>query len=69
MEKLQFKTNINCGGCVKGVTPFLNEIKEIKKWSVDTDIPEKVLTIEGDSLDSQKIIEAVEDAGFDIVAM
>jgi copper chaperone len=25
MKTLQFKTNINCGGCIKAVTPTLNQ--------------------------------------------
>ena len=25
-----FKTNINCGGCIAKVTPFLDEVKGIK---------------------------------------
>ena len=31
MEKLKFKTNINCGGCVAKVTPFLNAETSIDK--------------------------------------
>jgi copper chaperone len=41
MEKLQFKTNINCGNCVSKVSPFLNQVEEIENWKVDTSIPEK----------------------------
>ena len=45
MEKLQFKTNINCGGCIASVTPELNASDKIKDWSVDTSSPNKTLTI------------------------
>jgi copper chaperone len=54
MEKLQFKTNINCGNCVSKVTPFLNQVEEIENWKVDTSIPEKILTVEGEDLSSEK---------------
>lgn len=64
--KLQFKTNINCGNCVRTVTGFINEVKGIEKWSVDTDNPEKILTVEGENLTAEAVIEAVEEAGFDI---
>lgn len=64
--KLQFKTNINCGNCVRTVTGFINEVKGIEKWSVDTDNPEKILTVEGEALTAEAVIEAVEEAGFDI---
>lgn len=66
MEKLQFKTNINCGNCVSKVTPFLNQVEEIENWKVDTSIPEKILTVEGEDLSSDKIKEMVESAGFEI---
>ena len=65
METLKFKTNIKCGGCVANVTPFLNEMPEIAKWSVDTDNPEKILTIEiKDQLDAEKVIDTLEKAGY-----
>ncbi|MBO9640833.1 heavy-metal-associated domain-containing protein [Siphonobacter aquaeclarae] len=64
METLQFKTNINCSNCVAKVSPFLNQEDSIDTWKVDTDNPEKILTVEGDDLDPEVIIETVEKAGF-----
>ncbi len=64
-KKLKFKTNINCGGCIKSVSGFLNEVSEIKQWEVDTQNPDKILSVEGD-IEAHKVIEVVEDAGFDI---
>ncbi|MBL7793360.1 MAG: heavy-metal-associated domain-containing protein [Saprospiraceae bacterium] len=68
MDKYQFKTNINCGNCVRSVTGFLNEVKGISHWEVDTQNPDKILTVEGD-LAMEAVIEAVEEAGFDIAAI
>jgi len=64
--KLKFKTNINCGGCIKSVSGFINEVESIKEWNVDTENPEKILTVEGENITASSIIEAVEEAGFDI---
>lgn len=64
METLQFKTNINCGGCIAKVTPFLNQVEEIEDWRVDTANPDKILTINGEELSSEIILETVEKAGF-----
>ncbi|MEY4465215.1 MAG: hypothetical protein RLZZ465_845, partial [Bacteroidota bacterium] len=36
MTTLQFNTNINCGNCIKSVTPFLNALESIEAWEVDT---------------------------------
>lgn len=64
MNKYQFKTNINCGGCVSKVTPYLNANDEIKSWSVDTQNPQKILTVETDKLTDEMVRVIVQQAGF-----
>ncbi len=66
MTTLKFKTNINCKNCVRSVTPFIEEVEGIQDWSVDTNSSDKILTIKTTSIDSEVILEVVEDAGFDI---
>lgn len=66
MNKTTFKTSINCGNCIKAVTNFINEVDGVENWEVDTDNPDKILTVEG-TASKEAIIEAVEDAGYDIV--
>jgi copper chaperone len=66
MEKYIFKTNINCNGCKSAVTPFLNKETRIKKWEVDLDSPDKILTVEGEKIDSQEIIGLISSAGYKI---
>jgi copper chaperone len=62
--KYQFKTNIMCGSCIAKVTPYLNANNEIKNWEVDTQNPNKVLTVETDNLNDEKVREIVQQAGF-----
>jgi len=64
MESLQFKTNINCGGCVAKITPFLNANAEIKNWSVDTTNPAKLLTVETERLSGEEVKQIVNKAGY-----
>ena len=64
MKKLKFKTNINCSGCVKAVTPHLDKEQDIKSWQVDTDNPDKILTVETEDLDADAVIDKIEKAGF-----
>ncbi len=64
METLKFKTNIKCTGCVAKVTPLLNNETGIEKWEVDIFNPEKILTVETNNIDSKKILETIEKAGF-----
>lgn len=64
MTTLKFKTNINCGSCIAKATPHLNEEKSIENWEVNTNTPDKVLTVTGENLDKEKVKQAVEKAGF-----
>jgi copper chaperone len=65
--KYTFKTNINCGGCIASVTPALNQLDEIESWSVDTENPDKILSVElEEEADPTSILEAVSKAGFRI---
>ena len=68
MKTLQFKTSINCGGCIKAVTPTLNQEAGAGNWQVDTVNPDKVLTVSSDRLTAEQVIQAVEKAGFKIRA-
>lgn len=65
MKTFKFKTNINCGGCVSGVTPFLNQL-ENTDWKVDTENPDKILTVETENVSEEEIIRMVKKAGFEI---
>ena len=66
MSTYTFKTNINCGNCIKSVTPFLNELDNVDSWKVDTENPDKILEVELDDEDIQAVVSAVEKAGFKI---
>ena len=65
MKTFKFKTNINCGGCVSGVTPFLNQL-ENTDWKVDTENPDKILTVKSESVSEEEIIRMVKKAGYEI---
>lgn len=64
MKKYQFKTTINCGGCIAKVTPHLNANTNIKNWEVDINKPEKILTVETENLEEKDIKEIIERLGF-----
>lgn len=65
MATLKFKTNINCSSCVRSVTPILDRLANVEKWEVDTEVAEKVLTVEGDGLTPEAVVQAVAKVGFD----
>ena len=64
MKTMNFKTTMKCGMCVATATPFLNNVKGVDKWDIDTTNPDKILTVTGDNVDENAITEAVEKAGF-----
>lgn len=64
MKTQKFKTNINCGGCIKAVTPFLDKAEGIQHWEVDTDNSDKILTVKSEGISEEQIIETVQKAGF-----
>lgn len=66
MKTIRFKTNINCRGCIKSVTPFLNNLDNVDSWKVDTENPDKILEVMLDDDDENIVIEAVKKAGFEI---
>jgi len=62
--ELKFKTNINCGNCVKAVTPFMDAETAIKEWSVETSDPEKILTVKGENISAELITVTLSKAGY-----
>ena len=65
MEIVQFKTNINCSGCVSKATPFLNSPAGANNWSVDVQSNDKVLTVVKEGIvSSDAIIQSLAEAGF-----
>jgi copper chaperone len=66
MKTVKYKTNINCAGCLKSVTPFLNELDNIDTWKVNIENPDKILEVNLDDENDEAIAEAVKKAGFEI---
>ena len=66
MSTLRFKTTINCGGCIKAVTPALNQEVGAHNWQVDTANADKILTVNSPTATAAQIVKTVQDAGFEI---
>lgn len=69
MSPLRFKTTINCGGCIKAVTPALNKEVGADNWQVDIANPDKVLTVTSGRVSAAQVLAAVEQAGFQITPL
>ena len=65
MKTLQFTTNINCGSCLRSVTPALDENEDIRHWKVDLESEDRILTVTGDDdLSETEVQRTVSSAGF-----
>jgi copper chaperone len=65
MKTVKFKTNIKCGGCITTVTPHLNALPGLEHWTVDTNVPDKILTVAGSTASlTQEVIETLKKAGY-----
>ncbi len=67
MTTQKYKTNLNCGSCVAAVKPHLDSDPNISRWSVDTNDPNKVLTVEGKNVSVQTVERHVSEAGFKVL--
>lgn len=65
-QELQFKTNINCSGCVASIKPHLDNAAGVREWNVDTANKDKILTVKSEGITKEQVIETVQKAGFKI---
>lgn len=64
MNTYKFKTSLSCSGCVSKIEKILNIEKDIIKWEVDLNSPDKILTIETETFDPNQIPALLLKAGY-----
>lgn len=64
-KEFQFKTTLNCSNCVAKVKPGLDAAEGIENWSVDTENPDKILTVSSKGISREEVIDLIESKGFD----
>lgn len=62
--KFLFKSTINCHNCESKVAPLLDGESEITHWEVDLEHPDRMLTVETNTLDEDDITMLVRKAGY-----
>ncbi len=68
MTTLKLKTDLNCGGCVSKVQPLLDNSPFVKSWQVDTNNPDKVLTLQGtNQLNPASVDALLNQVGFHVL--
>jgi copper chaperone CopZ len=68
--KFQFKTNINCGGCVASVKTHLDNAEGVREWNVDTANKDKILTVISEGISEIQVLDIIKKAGYkaDLIA-
>ena len=66
--ELKFKTNLNCGACVSKVKQALDAAENISQWHVDTNTPDKILTVASSGITAEEVIAIIHAKGFKIQA-
>ena len=65
-KELKFKTNLNCGGCVAKVQADLDNATDITSWNVDTNNPDKILTVSSNGITAEAVAQIIKSKGFSI---
>ncbi|WP_026998937.1 heavy-metal-associated domain-containing protein [Eisenibacter elegans] len=63
MPTLYFHTTINCASCVRAVTPALEKLAPAT-WAVDTNEANKPLTVKGENVSAQQVVDTLAAVGF-----
>ena len=66
IQTLRFKTSLKCSGCVRAITPGLENLNTIDSWNVNLESPDKVLEIVTTADISELVMESVKKAGYQI---
>jgi tRNA(Ser,Leu) C12 N-acetylase TAN1 len=67
--KRTFKTSLNCGNCVSKVQADLDQHESLKSWTVDTNHPDKLLTVEMVQDEPEIVVNLLKRKGFTATAI
>lgn len=61
---MEFKTTINCGGCITKVKPHLDKLLGEENWKVNTENPDKILSVLTDKHEAKEISDLLMKCGY-----
>lgn len=64
MKQYVFRTNAKCSGCTARIDATLSPLLTAGSWSFDLSSPDRTLTVTDAPVSAQKIVEAVQSAGY-----
>lgn len=63
-DTTQFETTINCSSCIAKVSETLNEMFGMGNWEVDTNKPNKILSIHAEIENEDNLILKLAELGY-----
>ena len=63
-KEFQFKTTLNCGGCVSKVKSDLDDAEGIHHWNVDIANADKLLTVSSKGITKEEVVDIIQSKGF-----
>lgn len=67
MNTISLPTTLHCESCIKTITPFFNASEKVKEWKVDLGSPSKTITVSGENLKEEDIVQLLHKAGYDVL--
>ena len=64
MKQFVFRNNAKCSGCTAKIDASLSPLLSAGSWSFDLSSPDRTLTVTDAPVSAQKIVEAVQSAGY-----
>ena len=63
MKTMKFKTNLDCQVCIDAVSSVFKSDQRIFSWKVDTEHPDKILTVTGE-IGAGEVASKVKSIGY-----
>lgn len=63
-KEFQFKTSLDCGGCISKVKSDLDNAAGISHWDVDTTNADKILTVRSNGITEEEVVAIIKSKGF-----
>jgi copper chaperone len=64
MTSIRLKTSVKCNGCIATVTPLLDKLEGLERWSVDLNDPDRILTADISGISAEDVMSVLQKAGF-----
>ncbi len=64
MHRFVFRTTLHCQGCVAAISSALEQIPGIRRWQVQLEHPDKLLSVEADSDVTAAVLRVLHERGY-----